>query len=698
MPSTLLPKEIGNCYAASLYAGLLSLIAKKSAAELEGKRVCMFSYGSGCVASAFAVRPRANAGSKYTLAQMRDVLRLPGRLAERTACSVGDYTRALDERQRLHDHLVLSTSSPAAMKAFQGCTPKGDVRHVAVGAFYLARVTAQYQREYVLRTAADAAVDAESPRSWANHPGQTLPLDLDALLAPGWASTRVTGIAAGIPGRARVFNRSSNLSDLLAGEPLIEALSADAVNAVLARKPLRRTVSVDPATGVKTVADVPLASPAESLQVASTLGAFDLAADYGVTASFVAGMESTCQLAVAAAFEALLDAELVPGDGEWKLDESLRERTGIVCAASYAGVEASIDAAQAPSFDRKFLFKVLVPGAAQIAQLVGARGPCIQLNAACAGTTQAIAVAQDWLNGSGWGHRSPRVDRVIVVASDNATSTSLLPFVGGGFAALGAASTSASPELSAMPFDARRNGMVLGAGAVALVLERSSSSAAALPRPPTERSKCCLIATQISNSAFHGSRLDAEHIAFEMVRFFADVDAQVRLPLPLPLHLRRIVLPAACNMHGVTISAQPVLQPQPHRVRSLARLRMRSLPAFLPLRPALLSSLVFSSVSQKKTSRSTASTSATRRRRPEDITRETRAPRWKLTPSAASLALTSSRSCVSVAPRVALGTLWVSRSRRSLPLRCSARVPSRSCAILRSTTQFSRCVPPPMRI
>jgi hypothetical protein len=207
-----------------------------------------------------------------------------------------------------------------------------------------------------------------------------------------------------------------------------------------------------------------------------------------------------------------------------------------VCAASYAGVEASIDAAQAPSFDRKFLFKVLVPGAAQIAQLVGARGPCIQLNAACAGTTQAIAVAQDWLNGSGWGHRSPRVDRVIVVASDNATSASLLPFVGGGFAALGAASTSASPELSAMPFDARRNGMVLGAGAVALVLERSSSSAAAIPRSPTERSKCCLIATQISNSAFHGSRLDAEHIAFEMVRFFADVDAQVRCACARLIH------------------------------------------------------------------------------------------------------------------------------------------------------------------
>lgn len=39
-------------------------------------------------------------------------------------------------------------------------------------------------------------------------------------------------------------------------------------------------------------------------------------------------------------------------------------------------------------FDRKFLFKVLVLGNAQLAQLAGCRGPNTQTNAACAGTTQ----------------------------------------------------------------------------------------------------------------------------------------------------------------------------------------------------------------------------------------------------------------------------------------------------------------------
>ena len=46
-------------------------------------------------------------------------------------------------------------------------------------------------------------------------------------------------------------------------------------------------------------------------------------------------------------------------------------------------------------FDRKFLFRVLVLGNGQLAQIVKARGPNMQTNAACAGSTQAVALAYD---------------------------------------------------------------------------------------------------------------------------------------------------------------------------------------------------------------------------------------------------------------------------------------------------------------
>ena len=74
-------------------------------------------------------------------------------------------------------------------------------------------------------------------------------------------------------------------------------------------------------------------------------------------------------------------------------------------------------------FDRKFLFRVLVLGNAQLAQLAGCRGPNTQTNAACAGTTQAIGMAQDMLI-------SGRAERVVVVAGDNGSGDTLLPWLG----------------------------------------------------------------------------------------------------------------------------------------------------------------------------------------------------------------------------------------------------------------------------
>jgi len=240
-------------------------------------------------------------------------------------------------------------------------------------------------------------------------------------------------------------------------------------------------------------------------------------------------------------------------------------------------------------FDRKFLFKVLCLGNAQLAQVCGARGPNAQTNAACAGTTQAVAMAQDLL-------RAGRCDRVIVVAADNASSPALMPWLGNGFRALGAASTASAVCDAALPFNPRRSGMLVGAGAVGLVLETAPSLAQrlgrSLPTPssfpsPTPNSplqpslgsslarklpvgnsgsspvgkfadgtaiansadasavsspsgasgaatttasggpaKCRMLATQYSNSAYHGAALDRKHIARELTRFLAHLESE----------------------------------------------------------------------------------------------------------------------------------------------------------------------------
>lgn len=64
-----------------------------------------------------------------------------------------------------------------------------------------------------------------------------------------------------------------------------------------------------------------------------------------------------------------------------------------------------------------------------------------------------------------------RCERMVVIAGDDASGEALLPWIGNGFRALGAASVAADPEEAALPFDVRRNGMLLGAGGIGMVLE-----------------------------------------------------------------------------------------------------------------------------------------------------------------------------------------------------------------------------------
>ncbi|MEA3142822.1 MAG: hypothetical protein QOG31_146, partial [Thermoplasmata archaeon] len=74
---------------------------------------------------------------------------------------------------------------------------------------------------------------------------------------------------------------------------------------------------------------------------------------------------------------------------------------------------------------------------------------------------------------------------------------------------------------AALPFDRRRHGMIVGMGAVGLVVESVPETQRRGMRPIAR-----LLATRISNSAFHGSRLDVGHIAGEMQAMLASAQAR----------------------------------------------------------------------------------------------------------------------------------------------------------------------------
>src|SRR5271157_1791790 len=164
------------------------------------------------------------------------------------------------------------------------------------------------------------------------------------------------------------------------------------------------------------------------------------------------------------------------------------------------------------NLDRRFIFRILSMGHSQFAEYIGARGPNTQVNAACATTTQAVGIAEDWI-------RAGRCRRVIVIAGDDVTDGRLVDWVGNGLLASGATTTESDPRLAVLPFDRRRNGMIMGMGAAALVVESEDAV-----RERGMRAICEILSSQIANSAFHGTRLDVQHVSEVMERVVSQAE------------------------------------------------------------------------------------------------------------------------------------------------------------------------------
>ncbi|MFN2130484.1 MAG: beta-ketoacyl synthase N-terminal-like domain-containing protein, partial [Anaerolineae bacterium] len=382
---------------------------------------------------------------------------------------------------------------------------------------------------------------------------------------PITGSVVVSGAALGLPGQdGKVFD-DENTSRLLRGEQFIELIPYRQRTA-MAEKRINRLVK-SPAGAIFEVID----DPADTIKLAGRRGYFDLAGEYGVPESRVEALDISTQLAIAAGIEALRDAGIplvmryrTTSKGtylpdRWMLPEGLADETGVIFASAFPGLDRMADemtrynefkslsdqlrllqqlrtrAIPGPDglaadldrriarlqdeidrldyhFDRRFIFRVLAMGHSQFAEYVGARGPNTHVNAACATTTHAMAVAEDWI-------RTGRCRRVIVVSGDDVTSDHLMGWIGSGLLATGAATTEERLDKAALPFDRRRHGMIIGMGAAAIVVEAEDAV-----RERGMRGICELLSSQIANSAYHGTRLDVDHISDVMDRVVAQAE------------------------------------------------------------------------------------------------------------------------------------------------------------------------------
>ncbi|MGB1679055.1 MAG: beta-ketoacyl synthase N-terminal-like domain-containing protein [Poseidonia sp.] len=375
----------------------------------------------------------------------------------------------------------------------------------------------------------------EPPATWRPMATVTAPPSLKAVavqtvsaLQP--TSTRdvdpyvVTGISLGLPGMERVFSEDA-FEKLVRGETCISEVSDEYKQRLLDKNIVRLikgrdgSVNMDQAT---VFGDIP--------QLAGLKGAFDLAEEFGIDPKAIVAWDISTQLAVAAGLLALRDAgiPLTPveqvGKGglrlirNWQVPQMQRERTGIVFSSCFPGLQMASKHAKNNGddgegrFDRRYLFQTLNMGHSQFAQYTGIRGPNTTINLACASATAAFGVAEDWLDAG-------RVDRVVIISGDDVTGDDLWEWIAGGFAASGAAATSNVVEETALPFDRRRNGLILGMGAAAFVVERHSEAEQRGVQPIAE-----FLGSTTANSAYHGTRLDVEHVGAVVNGFIADME------------------------------------------------------------------------------------------------------------------------------------------------------------------------------
>lgn len=206
------------------------------------------------------------------------------------------------------------------------------------------------------------------------------------------------------------------------------------------------------------------------------------------------------QFAVAAALEGVRDAGLEPETWD-------AARVAVIISTCFGGQSACESAhrglltegheAVPPTLVPKMLHNM---PAAEVSMTLGARGVSLGVSAACASSGNAVELGRGLL-------ASGAYDIVIAGGADAAVT----PLISSGFHRIGALSCRREdPAAASRPFDAARDGFVLGEGAAALVLERTAD---ALGRGASPRA--ILAGCGSTNDAFHATAPHPEHLVAE---------------------------------------------------------------------------------------------------------------------------------------------------------------------------------------
>ena len=201
--------------------------------------------------------------------------------------------------------------------------------------------------------------------------------------------------------------------------------------------------------------------PAEyATQIAGQVKDFDVT-QYGVDKKEARRMDRSSQFAVAAAFDAVADSKL-------EMDKEDHERMGTIVGTGIGGIDTIHELyktlfEKGPGRVSPFAVPMMISNMAsgRVSIQCELHGPCLTDVTACASGTNAVGEAFRMIQHGG-------ADVMIAGGTEAAIS----PAAVAGFAAMKAMSTrNDDPTRASRPFDAERDGFVMGEGSGMLVLE-----------------------------------------------------------------------------------------------------------------------------------------------------------------------------------------------------------------------------------
>ncbi len=196
-------------------------------------------------------------------------------------------------------------------------------------------------------------------------------------------------------------------------------------------------------------------------------------------------MGRATQMAVAAARLACEDARFSPQD---------TQRGGVAVGTGIGAMEALVDnhlvlLERGAERVSPFLAPIMMPNApaAEVSIELGIKGPSVGVVTACAASAHAIGIAWGWV-------KAGLVDWALAGGAESV----LIPLVFAAFDRMGALSRNPDPQTASRPFDAQRDGFVIGEGAGILLLESEEHARARGAAPLAE-----LAGFGQSSDAFH---------------------------------------------------------------------------------------------------------------------------------------------------------------------------------------------------